>query len=508
VILSDSVWEIVNTFYTPELIFEDGYVKLDLSIKPEFIRKQSKVNKLNRDFMDDDDDQMINSLTSYLPSAVTKNLNPDSPSEEQWGNEIRRACTMFVNLGINERELIASAEYDEPMGKVHQVLVTTQEAVRHYEGAINKFLMDDKGSTLIATFGLPPNSHEDDPIRAVLAGLEVCERLTDIGYTASIGITTGDVFSGVVGSKTRREYTVLGDTVNLSARLMSKSKSVGGGILVDWDTKMACEGAFEFYFYGQFRVKGKVMDVRAFQPYPAISPLCGSEMPQMTQNWFREAHMKQQQNYAIHRAFTSLQPFFTRNSMNKSSSTSSSKLDETSGKISPFRRSSLFNSKSKKGPPSSGLSIDTSGGGGGGEEKMEMGDVLSPRTRNSITSISTSPVQTPRKTRISTVSPTSSINNTENMISNNAIVDRRKSQKQQQGAFFDLSDESLHRRFSKLKRYERKIDIPPDADIVVAIPPDLKVNSFEGHCPCLPGLNINDFETIEDVLVTVHRIAK
>ena len=36
---------------------------------------------------------------------LLQNLNPDSPSEEMWGNEIRRACTMFVNLGINEREL-------------------------------------------------------------------------------------------------------------------------------------------------------------------------------------------------------------------------------------------------------------------------------------------------------------------------------------------------------------------------------------------------------------------
>src|SRR5690554_3167475 len=98
-----------------------------------------------------------------------------------------------------------------------------QEAVYAYEGSINKFLMDDKGSTLIACFGLPPVSHEDDSTRAVLSAIRVCEKLFDLGLTVSVGITTGEVFCGVVGSKTRREYTVLGDSVNLAARLMQRA---------------------------------------------------------------------------------------------------------------------------------------------------------------------------------------------------------------------------------------------------------------------------------------------
>lgn len=108
------------------------------------------------------------------------------------------------------------------------MLVGVQKAVYHYEGSVNKFLMDDKGSTLIACFGLSPVSHTDDALRAVLAALYICERLFDLSFPASVGITVGDVFCGVVGSTTRREYTVLGDSVNLAARLMQK---VGGGCL-------------------------------------------------------------------------------------------------------------------------------------------------------------------------------------------------------------------------------------------------------------------------------------
>ncbi len=78
--------------------------------------------------------------------------------------------------------------------------------------------MDDKGSTLIVVFGLPPLSHQDDPIRAILTGFSL---LKELECACSIGIASGVAFAGVVGtSGSRREYSVLGDCVNLSARLM------------------------------------------------------------------------------------------------------------------------------------------------------------------------------------------------------------------------------------------------------------------------------------------------
>ena len=60
-------------------------------------------------------------------------------------------------------------------------------AVYQYEGSINKFLMDDKGSTLIACFGLAPVSHDDDALRAVLASLYICERLFDLSFPGQLG---------------------------------------------------------------------------------------------------------------------------------------------------------------------------------------------------------------------------------------------------------------------------------------------------------------------------------
>ena len=94
---------------------------------------------------------------------------------------------------------------------------------------MNKFLHDDKGSTLIACWGLPPYSFADDATRCVRAALRAFASLTELGLTPSIGVTKGDAYCGVTGSIQRREYTVLGDSINLAARLMAQKN----GVVVD-----------------------------------------------------------------------------------------------------------------------------------------------------------------------------------------------------------------------------------------------------------------------------------
>jgi class 3 adenylate cyclase len=81
--------------------------------------------------------------------------------------------------------------------------------------------MDDKGSTLICLFGAPPRTHQDDSARAILCAFALVSELRLVNCSIKIGITTGKVFAGVVGtSGARREFSILGDPVNLAARLM------------------------------------------------------------------------------------------------------------------------------------------------------------------------------------------------------------------------------------------------------------------------------------------------
>lgn len=98
-------------------------------------------------------------------------LSRDGPDQETWGSELRRLSCLFVNLGLKDHDLLAAAQYDDAMHRCHDVLVAVQRAVYNYEGSVNKFLMDDKGSTLIAVFGLPPLTHEND-VRALPVAVE------------------------------------------------------------------------------------------------------------------------------------------------------------------------------------------------------------------------------------------------------------------------------------------------------------------------------------------------
>jgi class 3 adenylate cyclase len=122
--------------------------------------------------------------------------------------------------------LYRANDLDDPRNliQLQQVYAAVQEEIYALEGTINKFIMDDKGSTVIAAFGLPPLAHDNDATRAVLSSLAIHSRLGhDHKVDSAIGITTGVVFAGVCGHRgSRREYTVLGDTVNLSARLMQR----------------------------------------------------------------------------------------------------------------------------------------------------------------------------------------------------------------------------------------------------------------------------------------------
>ena len=322
VICSKEVWKIIADYFPAEHIFSDGYARLSVERRNEIklVRKSSKMNTL-RNSMSDSDPLLEARMKAYVAGAVLPNLNRDSPEDEQWGNESRRCCIMFVNLGLKDQHLLAAAVYDEAMTQVHEVLMTVQKSVYQYEGSINKFLMDDKGSTLIACFGLPPVSHDDDPTRAVLAALLLCEGLYDLGLIASVGITTGDVFCGVVGSKTRREYTVLGDSVNLSARLMQKASADGGGVLCDWDTKNATNGTLNFITLDEIRVKGKTMPVKVFRPYVAMD--CGYAIKGVKgPNIYREIHKRQLQNAAVFRSLLSLQRIFTPEASDSSLSSS------------------------------------------------------------------------------------------------------------------------------------------------------------------------------------------
>src|SRR5262249_8348211 len=154
----------------------------------------------------------------FIPAAVRTRL---AAGQTGWLAELRTVSVLFVNLPT----LVDPPA--EAVDQVQRVMLTLQEALYRHEGCINKLSVDEKGLTLVAALGLPPLPHEDDAYRAVQAAGAVQAGLLGLNCPHSVGIATGRAYCGEVGSDRRREYTLIGDVVNLAARLMQKAS---GGV--------------------------------------------------------------------------------------------------------------------------------------------------------------------------------------------------------------------------------------------------------------------------------------
>lgn len=202
------------------------------------------------------------SLRPYIPGAIINRL---TAGQSSWIAELRRVTVLFINL--------PDIDQDTELAEAQSLARLIQRAVYRYEGSINKINVDDKGITIVAALGLPPFSHEDDPTRGVQAALMIRKELVSLKVRSYIGITTGRIFCGSIGNESRREYTTIGNAVNLSARLMGAAtnqtemiEKYGVPIFCDTATFEAAKDAVEFEPLPPQQLKGRAEPVDAFHP--------------------------------------------------------------------------------------------------------------------------------------------------------------------------------------------------------------------------------------------------
>lgn len=200
-------------------------------------------------------DSVTTALQRFVPRIVTEWLKENL---QAWLAVLRPMTVLFVGIG--------GLDYAEAqtVDVLHNFVKAAQETLYKYEGTINKLAVDDKGTVILGLLGAPPYAHENDPERAARCALELQTEAAKFGLRLAIGITTGRVFAGPVGSATRREYTVMGDTVNLAARLMSVAGA--GHIYCDYETYLSAKSRLTFDLLPPMRVKGKAGLVRIYRP--------------------------------------------------------------------------------------------------------------------------------------------------------------------------------------------------------------------------------------------------
>lgn len=187
---------------------------------------------------------------AFVPRALLRRLDA---GQANWLAEMRQVSVLFGCLtGVD-------GEDPEAIGVAHAAFRGLQAAVYRRGGGINQFLLDDKGLTLVAAWGLPGTTHEDDARRALGTALEASTSMRQLGLELRAGVATGRAYSGTRGNERRREYAMVGDTVNLAARLMMASD---GPVLCDAATSR--RAALAPSAERQLDLKGRGAPVHAF----------------------------------------------------------------------------------------------------------------------------------------------------------------------------------------------------------------------------------------------------
>lgn len=236
-----------------------------LAGKDDAVNKRVTARHLRKAILQIEDMDM---LKKFVPAAVVPHVTGDTTGSI---SELRIVSVVFIGLKLPTEELHCSDK--NSLNRMHTAVRIVQAAIYEFEGSLNKYNIDDKGCTVLACFGLPPLAHENDPERAVLGALKVSRELKKASIETVIGVTSGVVFAGSLGAGTRKEYSVLGDVVNTSARLMQKSAELlldeqeKPHILVDESTRHSAEGSPHLLWTerNNIELKGKQFPITAFE---------------------------------------------------------------------------------------------------------------------------------------------------------------------------------------------------------------------------------------------------
>ncbi len=198
--------------------------------------------------------ELESAVRGYVPEVCLARIDA---GHADWLAELRRTTVVFVGV----RDVATSAP--DRLAQLQRVAQTTQRIVTRYNGWLKEITTDDKGTTLIAVFGVAPFSHEDDAARAVQVALTLQAEIRALGLNAGAGITTGLALCGPIGSATRRDFAVLGRDINLAARLLQASGDEW--VLCDATTRDMVPSGHSFERLPAFVLKGLASPIDVFR---------------------------------------------------------------------------------------------------------------------------------------------------------------------------------------------------------------------------------------------------
>ena len=183
------------------------------------------------------------------------------------GGEMRSVCVMFLDVRDFSR-LASEKTPKEVVAYLNTLFSGMIDTINQHQGIVNKFL----GDGLMAVFGAPADDAERcrHALGAALEIIREVERMNQEGMIAptriGIGLHMGEAVTGNVGSSTRKEYTVIGDVVNLAARIEQATKELKGQLLVSetvW--KELDDERYQATDLGSVQLKGQAQPIRVYR---------------------------------------------------------------------------------------------------------------------------------------------------------------------------------------------------------------------------------------------------
>jgi adenylate cyclase len=208
-------------------------------------------------------DRLADLLGQYISESVAAEALRD-PYAVSLGGDRRHATTLFADVR-GYTALVAEQPPEATLDLLNRYLTVVSDAVENEGGTVADLL----GDGIFAFFGAPV-MHADDPTRAVRAALAMqaavvrleIPSMPGVRLQTGIGITTGEVIAGNVGSERRMHYAVVGEPVNIAARLQAAAGP--GQILIDEATHAALKHLVPTQDLGSLRLSGKGDWVQAY----------------------------------------------------------------------------------------------------------------------------------------------------------------------------------------------------------------------------------------------------
>jgi class 3 adenylate cyclase/tetratricopeptide (TPR) repeat protein len=201
---------------------------------------------------------------SYTPKHLAEKILTSKSALE---GERKQVTVLFADLK-GSMELLADRDPEEARKLLDPVLERMMEAVHRYEGTVNQVM----GDGIMALFGAPV-AHEDHAVRACYAALrmqDMVKRYADsvrraegIPIQIRVGLNSGEVVVRSIGSDLRMDYTAVGQTTHVAARM--EQMAIPGSILLSSDTLALAEGYVEVKPLGPLPVKGLAAPLEVYE---------------------------------------------------------------------------------------------------------------------------------------------------------------------------------------------------------------------------------------------------